>query len=169
MPVNLCPFSYDFQDLENFYIFLNGVDLLQGILGLIFYLIYVDSFNSGLLMVWYEIFFFLSASAIFSYYKKEKTFLTYPHLFYFVFKTLSLFVFFIVFVFNIIELDFTYENTQNAAVVSLLIIAFIFNIFHFSWHLKMLKNWFKSYKIKTATYSPQNTKAEDLFIKNDSE
>lgn len=168
MPTSLCPLSYDFQDLENFYIFLNGIDLLQGILGFIFYYICIESFSSGLLMVWYQIFFCLSASTIFSYYKNKKTFLTYPHLCYFVFKTISLFVYFIIFVVNIIELDFNYEDSKNAAVVSLLILAFIFNIFQFSWHFKMLKNWFKSYKVKTSSYSPQDTKSENLIINEDS-
>jgi hypothetical protein len=163
MPVSICPFSFSFKDIENFYLFTNTIDLLQGILGFCFYLNFVNNFSSGLLMVWYQVFFIISAFAIYTIYKLHKTFLTYSHLFYFVFKTISLLLYFFIFAYNILELDFDLKNKKNASTVSLLILALIFNIFHFSWHFKLTTAWFSFFKV-TRSYSPQETHEENLLI-----
>lgn len=138
MAYSLCPLDYRFETSKNFYLFLNFIDLLQGILGLIFYTILQNYFQISTLVIISQIFFILAASIIFSLFQKEKNYRTKLHYNYYIIKSAFLFFYFIVFIWNIIEMDFSNSEKNKEKIVTLLFFCFFFNIFHFSWHLKMI-------------------------------
>ncbi len=140
MPFSICPFDYTFKLTKSFYLFLIFVDLLQGILGLIFYCLLRNSFRISTILIIVQVLFILSGSAIFAVYKQEQSYLNKIHFNYFIFKAVCLFFYFIVFTWNIIELDF-FKNDDNdtALIVTLLFFCIVFNVFHFTWHFKMIR------------------------------
>ena len=125
MVYSLCPLDYKFQLTKNFYLFLNFIDLLQGILGLIFYSIFKNNFKISTIIIIFQIFFILGASIIFTLYKKENSYLTKNHFYYFIIKCSILCFFSIVFIWNIIEMDFFNSDKNNQKIVTLLFLSFV--------------------------------------------